>query len=124
MLASDYARRGYAAVAHLEREHFIQDSAVINTLLELCLSNDDEEIFNLLLHKIWWGGYYKSLCSLSLEHNTTRYLEKLISVSGSMLFDEMDAQDERYTTEELRIMEEAYAKTEYAHIPRQHRGIY
>lgn len=119
MLAVDYATRGYAAVAHLERECFLQDSAIINSLLELCLSNDDEEIFNLLLHKIWWGGYYKQLCALSLEHNTTKYLERLINVSGSMLFEEMDAQDERYSPEEFRIVEEAYAKTEYAHLLRK-----
>lgn len=124
MLAADYAARGYASVAHLERERFLQDSVVVGTLLELAVSNDDEEVFNLLLHKIWWGGYYKQLCSLSLTHSTTKYLERLINVSGSMLFDEMDAQDECYSPEDFRIVEEAYAKTEYAHIPAHHRGIY
>lgn len=106
MLAVDYA-----SVAHLERECFLQDSVVINTLLELCLVNDDEEIFNLLLHKILWCGYYKQLFSLSLENNTTKYLERLINMSGSMLMDELSdlwsgtvtmgrktgAQDENYS---------------------------
>lgn len=48
-LVADYNARGYAGVAHFERERFNQDATVIGTLLRIAISHDDEEIFNLLL---------------------------------------------------------------------------
>lgn len=108
-LLESYRVHGFTGIQNASEEEIAEDHILNFDIIPLIIDRDDEAAFDFVLDKLW-GSCRKGLIRASLQHSTTKYLSKVIALTGFMLLEEVDEGD-NYSLEETCIVVRAYLKT-------------